>query len=574
MTSDTSRLLDDLLKGRRSRRDLVKGAAALGLSAAAIADLVAAADARGAASAQTPATQAEGGTGVESGLLRVPELNPTRGGTLRTAFGVTTTSYDIWQGGTPHVLTHMYNGLIRQNPFDGLQTIIPDLAESWEVSGDGLAYTFRLRQGVAFHDGTPFTSADVVATYSRVISPPTGVISVMKPFFRSVERVEAVDEVTVTFVLREPQADLLQALAAPFNCIYPKQALDANNQDLRTVVVPGTGPFVFGEYRDAERWVLTKNPTYWNPELPYVDGLELIHVAAWSDRGTAILTGQADLSWNVSRETFDQGERAADVARSEVPSVGCYTVIMNTQREPFNDPRVRRAMHLAISRQNLIQAFRTQETIALSRWVSHASALAMPPEQIATLAGYREDKSEDIATAKQLLAEAGHPDGISGIELLSASVPPHAEIMAPAIQDQLKQALNIDAQIRVTERAQLVEEESSGNFDLVLDTPTISIADFSAVGNLYFRSGAAQNFGKYANPQFDELLHAVDQELDQERRAATLRQIEDVLDQDPPWLLVGWTFHLPMWQTAVKGLNLEVRTESVWGRVDTAYLDR
>lgn len=572
MVGDDDGVRGELLGGRLPRRDLIKGAAALGLSAAAGVDLLTQVAAKAGRPAAAPPAQGDGGTGAETGVLAVP--NATRGGTLRTAFGVTTTSYDIWQGGTPQVLTHMYNGLIRQNPFDGLQTIIPDLAESWEVSGDGLAYTFRLRPGVLFHDGTPLTAADVVATYSRVISPPSGVISVMQPFFRSVERVEAVDEATVRFVLREAQADLLQALAAPFNCVYPKQALDANNQDLRTVVAPGTGPFLFEEYREAERWVLPKNPNYWNPELPYVDGLELIHVAAWSDRGTAILTGQADLSWNVSRETFDQGERSDQVARVEVPSVGCYTVMMNTQREPFNDPRVRRAMHLAISRPNLIQAFRSQETIALSRWVSHASPLAMPTEEIAALPGYREDKSEDIATAKQLLAEAGHPDGISGLELLSASVPPHAEIMAPAIQDQLKQALNIDAQIRVTERAQLVEEETSGNFGLVLDTPTISIADFSAVGNLYFRSGAAQNFGKYANPRFDELLHAADLELDQERRAVTLRQAEDVLDEDPPWLLVGWTFHLPMWQTAVKGLNLEARTESVWGRLDTAYLDR
>ncbi len=574
MSSEIDGVFDDLLDGRRSRRDLLRHAAALGLSAAAMAELVKQADAKAGSPVAAPSVQSAGGTGTDTGLLRVSEPNPPRGGTLRTAFGVTTTSYDIWQGGTPQALTHMYNGLIRLNPFDGLQTIIPDLAESWEVSDDGLSYTFRLRQGVVFHDGTPFTSADVVATYSRVIAPPSGVISVMQPFFRSVDRLEGVDDATVRFVLREPQADLLQALAAPFNCIYQKQALDANNQDLRTVVAPGTGAFVFEEYREAERWVLPKNPNYWNPELPYVDGLELIHVAAWSDRGTAILTGQADLSWNVSRETFDQAERMDDVARSEVPSVGCYTVIMNTEREPYNDPRVRRAMHLAISRQNLIQAFRTQETIALSRWVSHASPLAMSAEQIAQLPGYREDKSEDIAAAKQLLADAGYPDGISGLELLSASVPPHAEIMAPAIQDQLRQALNIDAQIRITERAQLVEEETSGNFGLVLDTPTISIADFSAIGNLYFRSGAAQNFGRYTNPQFDELLHSADLELDQERRTSTLRQIEDVLDQDPPWLLVGWTFHLPMWQTAVKGLSLEERTQSVWGRIDTAYLDR
>jgi peptide/nickel transport system substrate-binding protein len=414
----------------------------------------------------------------------------------------------------------------------------------------------------------------VVATFSRAIDPPEGIISVMQSFYRSVESVEAVDAATVQFNLSEPQADLLTVLAAPFSVIYSKAALDANNQDLRGVVPPGTGPFVYEEYNEAERWVFSRNPTYWNPELPYLDGLELLHVAAWSDRGTAVLTDQAAFSWNVSVETFAEGERRDTIGAKQVPSIGCYTVYINSQREPFNDPRVRRAMHLALNRQALIGAFRTQESIALTRWVSHASEFAMPSEEIALLPGYRPEKDEDIAAAQALMAEAGYAEGISGKELLAASVAPHAEILAPALQDLLRTALNIDLQIRVTERAQLFEEESSGNFDLVLDTPTISVSDFSAIGNLYFRTDASQNFGGYSNPRFDELLSAADLEMDPAKRTETFRQIEDVLDEDPPWLLIGWTFHLPMWQSYFKGHNMEARTQSVWGRLDTGWLDQ
>jgi ABC-type transport system substrate-binding protein len=172
------------------------------------------------------------------------------------------------------------------------------------------------------------------------------------------------------------------------------------------------------------------------------------------------------------------------------------------------------------------------------------------------------------------MAEAGYADGISGVELLAASVAPHAEILAPALQDLLRTALNINVDIRVTERALLVEEESAGNFDLVLDTPTISVSDFSAIGNLYFRTDASQNFGGYSNPEFDELLHAADLELDPARRAEFFRQLEDLLDEDPPWLLIGWTFHLPMWQSYFKGHNMEARTQSIWGRLDTGWLDQ
>lgn len=570
---------DDVADSSVSRRHLVKWAAALGLSAPAIAGLQTSTNAYPAhLQDATPETDVDTGVGTdygaETGLLEAPEPDPVRGGTLRTAFGVTTTSYDIHQGGNVAVLTHMYDGLVRLDPHDGLQSIIPSLAEAWDVSDNGLTYTFYLRDGVSFHDGESLTADDVVATYSRIISPPEGMVSVMQAFFRSVESVEAADPLTVKFNLQEPQADFMPALAAPFNAIYSKKTLDANSQDLRSVIAPGTGPFVFEDYREGERWLLNRNPNYWNPELPYVEQLELIHVAAWSDRGTAVLTGQADFSWNVSQETFEQGQQTDTIGAKRVPSVGAYTVIINTQREPLDDPRVRRAMFLALNRPALIEAFRTQEAIAISRWVSHANVYAMPTEEIAELPGYGSEKEEDIATARELLADAGYPDGFSGLELLSASVPPHAEIMAPAIQDMLRTELNINVDIRVTERAQLFEAESQGEFDLVLDTPTIAISDFSAVGNLYFESGASQNFGNYSNSEVDELLYSADLELDQEKRGDTLRQIEDVLDQDPPWLLVGWTFHLPMWQSYVKGHSMEARIQSVWGRLDTAWLDQ
>ena len=367
-----------------------------------------------------------------------PEPDPKRGGTLRLAYGVTTTSYDIHQGANVAVLTHLYDGLVTLNPLDGLQTIIPSLATSWEASEDGLTYTFNLRDGVTFHDGGAFTADDVVATFSRIIDPPEGMINVMSAFYRSVQSVEAVDPLTVRFTLSEPQADLMTNLAAPFSVIYSKSALEANNQDLRAVVAPGTGPYVFDEYQEGERWVFTRNPNYWNPELPYVDQMEQINVPAWSDRGTAVLTNQADFSWNVSRETFDEGQNRDDVGGKEVPSVGAYTVVINTAREELADPRVRRAMFLALNRQALRDAFRTQETIVISRWISPASMFAMSADAIAELPGYRADKDADIEEAKALLAEAGFPDGISGLELLSASVAPHAEIMAPAIQDMLK----------------------------------------------------------------------------------------------------------------------------------------
>ena len=147
---------------------------------------------------------------------------------------------------------------------------------------------------------------------------------------------------------------------------------------------------MFKEYKEGEKWTFVKNPNYWNKDLPYLDTLELINVAAWSDRGTAVLTSQADLSWNVSKETWDEGAKRTDtINTNRVTTFGAYQVIINVKQKPFDDPRVRRAVHLALNRQGLIQAFQTQEQIDLSRWVPHGGEFATPRDKIATLPGYR-----------------------------------------------------------------------------------------------------------------------------------------------------------------------------------------
>lgn len=338
-------------------------------------------------------------------------------------------------------------------------------------------------------------------------------------------------------------------------------------------VAPGTGPFMFKAYKESEKWTFVKNPNYWNKDLPYLDALELIHAAAWSDRGTAILTSQADLSWNVSKETFDEGARRTDTIKTNrVGNFGAYQVIINARVKPFDDARVRRAINLVLNKQGLIQAYSTQEQIDLSRWVPHGGVFATPRDTIATLPGYRADKTQDIADAKKLLADAGFPDGIPGVELLCATVAPQAEILAPGIQDQLKRTLNIDIKIRVAERSLLVEDEKAGKFTLVLDTPSGPISDFSPIGNTYFKTGGSQNFGGYSNTKFDALLKQSDAELDQAKRKAMMDQMQDLLDQDPPWLFIGYTDHLLMWRANVKGLALDKRVQLEWGRVDTGWL--
>ena len=304
-----------------------------------------------------------------------------------------------------------------------------------------------------------------------------------------------------------------------------------------------------------------------------MDGIELLHVPAWSDRGTAVLTDQADMSWNVAKETWDEGKnRPESVQANQLANFGAYWVFINNRESPFDDARVRKAIHLAVSKHNLAAAFGTQELINITRWVPQGDPYATTPEELSTMPGYRADKEEDIATAQQLMADAGYGDGLSGVELLAAAGP-QGELLAPAFQDMLKRHLNIETEIRIVERALLGSEQQSGNYQLMVHTRGHSVSDISPRGNLWWATGGSQNFGGYSNPDFDALLATIDVELDVDTRTGQIADAQNMLDENPPEYLVGYTYHLPMWNNRVHGLALDRRIFAEWGRMETVWID-
>ncbi len=181
--------------------------------------------------------------------LRAPEPQAKRGGVLRYGILSALAHFDVHQSGTvANIGTQgcMYDNLIRRNPLDSGQTIIPDLAHSWEIAPDGQTYTFFLRKGVKFHDGGDFTAEDVKATYARIIWPPQGISIPRTPLFSTVSAINVRDAHTIEFKLQEPrpQTFMLGAFASGWNIIVRKKTLEDNNYNLRQVMnYPGTGPF-------------------------------------------------------------------------------------------------------------------------------------------------------------------------------------------------------------------------------------------------------------------------------------------------------------------------------------------
>ncbi|MFG1422317.1 ABC transporter substrate-binding protein [Roseixanthobacter liquoris] len=512
---------------------------------------------------------------ADSTLLRAPEPNPKRGGTFRTAFGATTAHNDIHQGGSYNILTQMYDGLVSRNLADGLQTIAPSLAKSWDISSDRTIYTFHLRGGVKFHDGTPFSSDDVAATFNRIISPPDNVVSIYKDQLSRVQKVRALDPLTVEFVLSEPWTPFLDVIAGPAMVIYSKKAIDENRSDLRKVMAPGTGPFVFDRHRVGEVWEFNRNKNYWNPELPYIDRLRMLNVPGWVDRGTAVMTDQADFSWNVSPQTWEEGTKRSDIRGTQLSCLNSHTLTLNNARKPFDNPLVRRAIHLAVSRQHMIQALSTQEPVFVSRWMPNVPPYAMPEEEILKLPGYRADKKQDIEQARDLLSDAGYPDGFGNVEMITASVTQWADINAPTFQDELKRTLKIQSRIRLVERGLLPETYKSGNFDMIQEAGYQStFVDPTVLWTNNLRTGASSNWARYSNPKLDAIIDQVNGSSDEAARKQLFRQGMDLLDENPPFYLIGFCKHSPMWQSRVRGLAMDKRTFSEWGRLDTVWLDQ
>lgn len=510
-------------------------------------------------------------------MMAAPEPNPERGGTVRTAWGMSPTHFDLHQGGGCAGCAMMYNGLVMWNLADGYRSIVPALATDWSISDDRTVYTFHLREGVTFHDGAPFSAEDVVATFERIINPPSNIsISGIREQLALLESVNAVDDRTVEFNLSAPTPYFLEVLAGDGMIIYSAATLEENDSDLRGVTVPpGTGPFRFVEYIQGEKLVLEANPDYWNPELPYVDGIELLHVAAWADRGTAVLTGQADFSFNVSVDTWLEGQNRPELVAAQAPCLNSHMVAINNSQPPFDDPLVRRAIHLAVDRQAIIDAFTpVWEPAFVSRWLPHASPFSTPMEEILTMPGYRPDKTEDIETARALLAEAGYPDGFE-TTFTAWTEAASSEVAVPAFAELLRTSLNIRGTIDVIERARTSDVLSSGEFSLFKsDTYASPILDPYPLWNIYLRTGASQNWSQYSNPDFDALLDELATEIDPEQRRALVNQGLDMLDENPPFFLIGFCAHSPLAHQSVKGIAFEQRAWSKWDRFETVWLDR
>ena len=344
----------------------------------------------------------------------VAEPHPTRGGILEFAVDAEPPNYDCHANFSfvfIHPVIPHYSTLLKFDAANYPQ-IIGDLAESWSISSDRRTYTFKLRQNVLFHDGSPLTSADVKASYERIIHPPQGVLSVRQADYAAITSIDTPDPATVVFHLQWPDAAMLANFASPWNCIYSAAKLRDDPSFPKTHVI-GSGPFVFVEHVKGDHWTGKRWDRYFMPGKPYIDGYRADFIAG-SAQVKAMESGRIMAQFR----SFSPAERDEMVKvagdRLEVregPWISYLAVAFNATRPPFDDARVRRALSLAIDRWHASEALAETTFLKYVGGVMRpGTAISMPESELVTLPGFSHDIAASRAEARRLLAEAGMPD--------------------------------------------------------------------------------------------------------------------------------------------------------------------
>jgi peptide/nickel transport system substrate-binding protein len=377
--------------------------------------------------------------------MAAPEPNPKRGGVLRYGILNRPPHFDVHQSGTVgNIGTQgcMFDNLIRRDPRDSGKTIIPDLAHSWEIAKDGKTYIFHLRQGVQFHDGTDCTSADIKATFDRIAKPPPGISIPRTPLFRAVSEINARDKYTVEFKLAAPRSVnfMMSAFASGWNVIVSKKTLEENNYDLRKVLyIPGTGPFKTQRRVENEVWVMERNPNYWNKGLPYLDGIEFYNLLPFSpELGSAILSGRVDYARALDPATARKAATIPGLSTAKFYQSVIHAVWLNAKRQPFDDPRVRRAMHLLCDKPVLVDVVKDVSPLMTGGFIYPFSEFATPKDQLDNRLGYQDDSGAANKEAKSLLAAAGQ-SSMRPLDFMVRDLN-HHKLVGQAIQTMLREA--------------------------------------------------------------------------------------------------------------------------------------
>ena len=460
------------------------------------------------------------------------EEKPQYGGVLKVSLAGDPPSLDMHQETTFKVkipMSNCYNTLVIFDPH-GFPKIIGDLAKSWTSSKDGMTWTFKLHEGVKFHDGSELTSADVKASWEKIVWPPKGTISTKKSYYGMIKSIAAPNRYTVVYRLNYPSASFLPMLAYPHNFIFAKKYLDQDPNWYKKNVM-GTGPFKFKKWVRGSTLEVERNPDYFKKGLPYLDGIKYFMIKDLSASAKSVRTGRTD----VELRGFPPAEVAAikkqmgDRIKVAYPrALSHWGVAFNVNQKPFDDQRVRQALSLAINRYDMAQVIGPLTGLETVGGLIHPDApWALPPEELQELSGFGKDYEANLKEAKRLLAEAGYPDGFK-MALLNRSVKlPYIDFGVYLITSWQK--IGVKAEHKLEESASWSKNRRIGNFQVLADPyGSAGTGDPDQIMNK-FTTGASANYGRFSDPEVDRLYDLQKTELDPQKRIELVKEMQKII---------------------------------------------
>jgi peptide/nickel transport system substrate-binding protein len=470
-----------------------------------------------------------------------------------------------------------YSVLIRVDPNNpSSNDFVCDLCTEMPQPGDGgKTYTFKIRDGVKWHDGSLLTAADVAASWNKIIDPPEGVASVRQSHYMMVNTVAALGPTTVVFRLKFATSAFLPALADPYSWIYKKEILDKDPRWYEKNIL-GSGPFKFAAIETGQSIKGVKNPDYYQKGLPYLDGFTGIYAPKQPVRVDSIRSDRAAIDFrNLPPAARDElvGALGDKIAVQE-SDLNCGNLATpNHKKKPFDDARVRRALTLAIDRWNGATAL---AKIAVLRTVGGMvypeSPLAARKDELESIAGFWPDIAKSRTEARRLLKEAG-AEGLS-FELLNRDLDQPFKYLGTWLVDQWSK-VGLNATQRVLPVGPWFEAMRSGNFEVTLDGNCQSVINPVLDVQKYLpRSVYSDNFGNFDDQREVDLYQTMLRETDPVKQRAVMREFEKyVLDDQAHELFMLWQHRIVPHRSYVKGWKV---SPSFYVNQDlaTIWLDR
>ena len=455
--------------------------------------------------------------------------------------------------GSLYRLAPHYSTLLRYSS-QNYPEIEGDVAESWQISDDGLTYTFHIRDGLTFHDGSTLDSQDVMASLERIRNPPAGVVSARQSQLSSIESMDAPDDQTLVITLSHVDAAMLAILAGPFHCIYSSELLDSD-PDYPARRVMGSGPFVFADYQGGASWTGTRFDGYYDEGKPYLDSVRLLNMAMPA-AVNAMAAGQiATILPSLSQADVDriasmQGDNV--VASPAIDTTVFFNAVINTQRAPFDDVRVRRALNLAIDRRAGAAALsRTTSASGYGGWMRPGSEWERPASELQEIPGFSPDIEAAREEARALLREAGQED-LSFTYLNWNRYTP----MGVFLIDQWRQ-IGVTVTQETLDVGEFFGRQNRGDFDVTL----VAIAEYTDDPTLRFAgmlsySRNPRNLSFAEDPAFDALFDAQAVETDPQARHDLALQIEDAIMDQALYIPLYWSVRPLVVRADVQGFEV------------------